>query len=463
MTDNYIKILEYTTNCKKFMEEVLNLTVEPFHEEWINIFEDKRYVCLLAPRGHGKSTIVESYIIWKILIDPKIRILITTVNQNKAEEMMSFIRHHLEYNEKIIDLFGEQKSPLWSRNKLKVKNRGGGVIHKEPTLQVLGVTSSQISSHYDLIILDDVCDRKNTATAHRRRELKEWYRTEIMEMLEPNGKIFNIQTRWHSDDMHNFLSQKEDFTTIKYQAIIDHDKKEVLWPDRFSYDDLIRLRDDQIGGVAFSMQYQNEIRQTDDSPIDEEWVQDAIANWNPMNIPTDCNKYIGVDLASASEEGDFFCCVVIAKDGNGNYYVLDCVRDKVSMARQLDIIESLNIKHNPIKIGIESNATQRIITDDWKERTNLPILQLKSSWVNDKMSRVQKLAVLLETHRVSINPTLDILADEMIAFPRGMHDDTVDSLCFAIQASDDGVAKINWDDVVRMVKTKGNHPYVRKI
>jgi predicted phage terminase large subunit-like protein len=465
MTDNFLDILEYTTSCKKFIEDVLGLQVMPFHEEWIGLFENNNFVCLLAPRGHGKSTIVESYIIWKILIDPNIRILITTVNQNKAEEMMAFIRHHLEFNEKILDLFGEQKSPLWSRNKLRVKNRGGGVIHKEPTLQVLGVTSSQISSHYDIIILDDVCDRNNISTAHRRRQLKQWYDTEILEMLEPLGKIFNIQTRWHEDDMHNYLSNKTSYVSKRYQAIVDEKNEIALWPERFTYDDLINLRDDQIGSVAFSMQYQNEIRQTEDSPIKSEWVEDALNSWDPFKIPTDGKRFIGVDLASKSSEGDYFSCIVVSKDAQGNYYVLDCIRDKVSMATQLDIIQSLNIKHNPLLIGIESNATQRIITDDWLDNTNLPILQLKSSWINDKWSRVQKLAVLLETHRMFIDPKLDILVDEMISFPRGMNDDTLDSLCFAIQSSESLEEKrtVNWDDVVKVVKAKRMKPYVHKI
>ena len=37
MKDDYLKILEYTTNCKKFIEDILGLEVKPFHEEWIEM------------------------------------------------------------------------------------------------------------------------------------------------------------------------------------------------------------------------------------------------------------------------------------------------------------------------------------------------------------------------------------------------------------------------------------------
>jgi phage terminase large subunit-like protein len=464
MKDDYLKFLEYTTNCKKFIEDILGLVVKPFHEEWINMFEDNNFVCLLAPRGHGKSTIVESYIIWKILINPNIRILITTVNQNKAEEMMTFISYHLGYNEKIIELFGDQKSTLWSRSKLRVKNRGGGIIHKEPTLQVLGVTSSQISSHYDMIILDDVCDRQNIQTAHRRNQLKDWYNTELLEMLEPEGKIINIQTRWHADDMHNFLSQKKEYVSKKFTAIVDDEKQEALWPERFTYDDLINLRDHHIGKVAFEMQYQNNIIQTEDSPIKAEWVDNAMKKWNIENIPTEVERFIGVDLASKSSEGDYFCATVVAKSNHGTFYVLESIRDKVSMSRQLEIVNSLNHKWSPRRIGIESNAAQRIITDEWKDTTNLPILQLKSSWINDKWSRVQRLSVLLETNRIIINPEIDFLYEELISFPRGLNDDSIDSLAFAIQSSGDEEESVDWDGVVNVVTAmKRKLPYVTKI
>jgi len=454
------EVLKYMTSCKSFMEDVLGLTVKDFHNEWINAMEESDHLCLLAPRGHGKSTIVEGFVVWNILRNPRIRILIVSMNANKSEDMMNFIKSCLEL-EKVTELFGEQKSPTWSRNKIRVKNPKGGIQHKEPTLQVLGVTSSQISSHYDMIILDDVQDRQNVATANRRKQIRDWYNTELLEMLEPGGKIINIATRWHEDDLHNYLSEKSMYTTLRYQAI-NKDTKESLWPERFTYDDLIELRDEHIGATAFAMQYQNEIVQTEDSPIKIDWVEFAQNNWNPRNIPSETDRYIGVDLASKSEEGDYFSVTVVARDKDKTYYVVENIRDKVSMSRQLEIIKSLSDRYAPKKIGIESNATQRIITDEWMENTSLPIEPLKSSWVNDKWSRIQRLAVLLETHRININPDLVNLCDELIKFPRGAHDDCVDSLAFAIQVSGDQ-RDVDWDAVINSVKTKKRNPYVMKI
>ena len=71
-----LEILKYTIDSKAFIEDILNLEVKDFHNEWINSFESHNFVSLLAPRGHGKTTIVGSYIIWRIIKNPDIRILI---------------------------------------------------------------------------------------------------------------------------------------------------------------------------------------------------------------------------------------------------------------------------------------------------------------------------------------------------------------------------------------------------
>jgi len=444
--------LKYSLDPIKFIKEVMNLECKSFHKEWIELFENNRYVSLLAPRGHGKTTIVGSYIVWRIIRDPDIRILIVTINQDKADEMMTFVQHQLEGNERLIDLFGEQKgySKDWSRSTLRVWRAGkSGFAHKEPTLSVLGITSSMVGGHYDLIILDDITDQKNSKTEHRRQELIRWYNLTLMPMLEPDGKILSIGTKWHEKDIHYYFQETSNFIGRRYQAIIDEEKEEVLWPDRFNYEKLQEIRSG-IGSIGFELQYQNNIVADADAPIKREWVQAAVENYKMILPPYDI--YMGVDLASKGEGMDYFCISIVAiKDGL--IYLMDGIKTKASLFHQFEIIKSYFNKWQPLKIGIESAAQQKMITDQLMESTTLPILPIKSSIVNDRMSRVQRLSVYFETNRIFINPTLTAWSDEMILFPRGANDDTIDSLSFAIQCSQlEDESKIDWGSVKNMVK-----------
>ena len=284
--------------------------------------------------------------------------------------------------------------------------------------------------------------------------MEEWYNTVLVEMLEPNGQIINIGTLWHLDDFHNYLMGKSIFTTKIYKAIINDETKEVIWPERYTYDDLITLRDENIGSIAFEMQYQNNIIQTDESPIRIEWVEASKEKWSTKDDEEPLKMYIGVDLASKSSTGDYFSIAVVGLDKNNTFWVFEVIRDKISMNKQLELIKSLSSKWMPKFVGIESNATQRIITDQWMDDTCLPIKQLKSSFINDKWSRVQKISILLETGRLMINPDLEILCDELISFPRGSHDDEIDALSFAIQSAGDIEKSVNWDRVLNIVSSR---------
>jgi len=454
-----LELLKYSLDPIAFTTDVLGLECKNFHREWLELFEKHQFVCLQAPRSHGKTSLVGAYIIWRIIRDPDIRILIVTISQDKADEMMSFIKHHLEENQKLIELFGDQRgySGVWTRSALKVRRAGkSGFAHKEPTVTVLGITSSMVGGHYDIIVLDDITDQRNSRTEHRRRELIRWYNQTLVPMLEPEGKIITIGTRWNEKDIYDYLSRDPSFTTKRYQAIIDREKKIVLWPERYSYEKLKAI-ERSIGSISFELQYQNNIIMDKNSPIRGEWLQNSIENYR-IPIPP-YESYIGVDFASAGDDSDYFCITVILV-ANGCIYVVDGLRTKTSLFRQFELIQSYAGKWNPIRIGIESSAQQKIITDQLMEISTLPLVPIKTSIANDRMSRVQRLSVLFETNRIFMNPELDDWIEELKVFPRGAHDDTIDSLSFAIQIShlSEKEREINWNEVPSLIHTKVTTP-----
>jgi len=94
------------------------------------------------------------------------------------------------------------------------------------------------------------------------------------------------------------------------------------------------------------------------------------------------------------------------------------------------------------------------------ELSILPIIPIKTSIANDRMSRVQRLSVLFETNRIFINPNLDEWINEIRLYPRGAHDDTIDSLSFAIQASQETNREknIDWGSIPDLIHSKTIEP-----
>jgi len=463
LTVNEEDILIYSTNFEKFMVDILELDVKWFHREWIKLFENNSHVALLAPRGHGKSILVGAYILWRILRNSLVRVLIVTINQDKANEMMSFVQNHLMTNQKIKNIWGELKDPTnWSKSSITVRNITGKIkTHREPTLDVLGVSASMIGGHYDLIILDDITDQKNSRTPGRRDDLVRWYNMTLTPMLEPEGKMISIGTKWHELDVHSIFFKDSNFKTRIYDAIIFEPSKEqeesgqkpqVLWPERWPYEKLMQIKS-QIGSVAFSMQYRNQIVSAEDAVIQWEWIERARNSFRFVDPPY--KLYMGVDLASKGEHTDFFSLSIIAiKDGL--IYLLDGFRGDLTMKEQFRKIIEYDNKWRPSKIGVDSAAIQKAITDQLMEdNPTLPIIPIKPSIVNDRMSRVQRLSVLFETGRIFLKPDFVTYADELSMFPRGANDDTIDSLTFAIQSSNiEEERQIDWDRIPNLIITK---------
>jgi len=99
MDEELLSIFQYAASPAKFIEEILGLDVKWFHKEWLELLQGEDRLCLLAPRSTGKSMLVSGYLMWKICQYPKIRVLMVTMNANKAEEMMTFIKSNLESNQ----------------------------------------------------------------------------------------------------------------------------------------------------------------------------------------------------------------------------------------------------------------------------------------------------------------------------------------------------------------------------
>ena len=276
-----------------------------------------------------------------------------------------------------------------------------------------------------------------------------------MPMLEPDGDIHITGTIWFKTDLYYTLANSSRFDIKKYKAIIkektENQKPKVLWPERFSYDELCKKRNE--GRINFYMQYQNEIISPEDAIIQQEWIQYY------DNIPQNLRRYIGVDLsASTGEKGDYFAIVVIGIDDNNNIYVLDGIRKRATLTQQIDLIYYMSDKWDPIKIGVEANAMQKLIKDYIQQTTLLPIIPIKTS--TDKISRVSKISVYFETGRIFFNPKMVYLVDELLEFPRGQYDDSTDALSFSIEVAQQSKPR-NWENVVKLVDTKQNIKIVK--
>jgi len=156
---------------------------------------------LQAARGFGKTYILCAWIVWQLLKNPDIKILMISMNTNRAKEAVRLVRqiisgcsicHHLIPKE------GQRDGA----DRLDV----GAITRpaKDPSLAAYGVTSAVAGTHPDLIIADDTETKENSGTAAARDRLKAAY-YEFESMIQPDGEIIHMGTPQSGDSVYNTL------------------------------------------------------------------------------------------------------------------------------------------------------------------------------------------------------------------------------------------------------------------
>jgi len=418
-----------------FVKEVLGLKLEWFHREWLAFYLESRQSLILAPRGHGKSTICTvAYPLWRLLRDPELRILIVSNTQAQAQSFLREIKSHLESNFRVREKFGDMAGKPWSEDQVNLCLRRRAA--KETNLTAMGVFGPIISRHYDIIILDDVVDEENASSPRQRDRLWNWFYKTLMPCLEPGGELRVIGTRYHFLDLYGRLAEREfkDLHRV-YRAIeTNRGEEKALWEEKFPLELLKEKRRDA-GTAIFNSQYQNDVELMKGAMFRPEWIQYYAPSDRRLNSSAGpgLQKMIGIDLAiSRKDSADYFALVVAGREKKtGNIFVLDAMRGRMSFARQVESALNFFRKHNSpkspvIRVCVEANGYQEAFAQKLRE-AGLPVKSVTR--VKDKISRAYQLQSRLENSEILFpRDGCELLVNELILFPQADHDDLFDAL-----------------------------------
>lgn len=435
-------------NPLEFITKFLGYDLMPFHQKWWEFQSKNNASLLLAPRGHGKSTILTiAFSLFSILNNPNLRILIVSNTAAQAEAFLREIKHHLENNPRITTTFGQLKDRPWSSSQIGLTPRH--IPAKETTITAMGVMGPVISKHYEIIILDDVVDEEAARSKTMRNKLETWYYKELLPTLEPHGEIHIIGTRYHNDDLYGKLIES-DMPVLVERALIEKDgKEEALWEKKFSLE-LLRKKREQAGPAIFNTQYQNDVSAMKGRIFRPEWIVSGAPH-------TFTRKYQGVDLAiGTGDHNDYFAHVTIGEYSPGHFQVIGVYRGRLSFEDQFRTIQSLFIMHDRpdspvVTVGIEANSYQEALVQRVRSDTMIPVKSITQT--RDKIARAMRLQGLFQTKRISFltpsrmghveeNKTKlfektqtdsHLIIEELLSFPDSDHDDLVDALEISVR------------------------------
>jgi predicted phage terminase large subunit-like protein len=414
----------------------------------------KRFV---LPRGWLKTTLCSiSYPIWRAVKNPNVRILVAQNTSTNAKKKLREIQGQFEANPLLRALYPDL---LPGRN--STWNAEGACLSRpraypEATFEACGVRTQITSRHYDVIIEDDTVAPdldelgEEGVIIPSKDDIAQaigWHRLVPPLLTDPGkGEILVVGTRWYEDDLMSWIGANEPYYLVIERACLEDEegkpdrKGRITYPERFSEKVLEELEISQ-GPYLFDTLYLNYPVRTGEMVFKPEWVNyyDTPPPSKSLAVYTTVDPATDPEL-SKSRDTDFSVVITCGKDLNtGHIYVLDYFREKCNPGELTSAIFDHVVRYRPIEVGYEDVGFQRSL-DYWlkelmreqgiyfilrpvkrgrrKDQKNLDIMGLQPVFASG--------AILVRTH-------MHELRTELLAFPRGKHDDVIDALAMQLQ------------------------------
>ncbi|HET6925065.1 MAG TPA: hypothetical protein VFH39_04505 [Candidatus Saccharimonadales bacterium] len=467
-------------NLEEFAElfyDYVPTKLAEFHGEIFDYYEDEGNVGIAAPRGFSKSTITDTiYLAHRALYARSHFPVLISDTYTQATMLLDGLGSELGGSNELIEwIYGDVKGERWSSEGLIVRGYAEDgsreevlIIPRGAGMKVRGLRFKQYRP--DLIIMDDLENDELVESPERREKLYNWLvKAVIPAMAKDVGKIIIIGTTLHRESLLSRILRREGifsgWKTHRYQGITDGKS---LWPERFSIEHLLAMRDDPqhemyLGPISFSQEIQNEPISEQDQIIRPEWLQSryslldtvtayqhvirartyekALYEWLSRTF----SNVVGhIDPAiSEKETADWWAMLTIGVtkacplcEGHpaGHVMILDYLRFReADPEKQANMIgeQFLTWRHDKLKLEAVAyqaglyQLTRRIAQS---KHVNLPIVPWKPD--RSKRRRAIMQAGMFAggmVHLRSDHPLCGPFVEEVVQFPQGDHDDMFDA------------------------------------
>lgn len=397
----------------------------------------------LWAREHYKSTLITfGLTIQDILRDPEITVGFFSHTRPISKAFLIQIKQEFEQNTFLKEAFPDilwaeprKEAPRWSiETGITVKRKSNP---KEATIEAWGLVDGQpTSKHYKLRVYDDVVTRESVTTPEQIRKTTEAW--ELSQNLgSEGGAARTIGTRYHLNDTYREMIERGSVIPRIYPAT--EDGTATGKPVLLSQDALDERRRDRGPYVFASQMLQNPVADKAQS-FDMDWIERRYFEPSP-----EWNYYITVDPASSKKkDSDYTAIAVIGLAPDSCYYLVDGVRDRLSLSQRARKVFELHRKWHPVAVGYEQYGMQsdieHILDVQNKQNYRFSIVPLGGQLA--KVDRIKKLIPLFENRRFILPLTLkffdyegkphdlvrEFIDDEYFPFPVGQHDDFLDAL-----------------------------------
>ncbi len=391
---------------------------------------DTKQLMLLLPPGSAKSTYASLlFPAWWMAQNPTGSVISASHTASLAESFGRGVRMLITDHAARLDL--ELRPDARAAGRFTTAH-GGEYF-------AIGVHGAVTGRRADLALIDDpVRSFVDAESSSARDRLWNWYRSELVTRLKPNGRVALIMTRWHTDDIAGRLLQQGGWTVLRLPALaeipdpMNRAAGEALWPEWEDRDALIAKRS-TLGDRCFAALFQQ-------GPLADSgrlFDLSKIPILDIVPVGTSVRAWDLAGVGGASGDPDWTAGVRLLRGELGNFVIEDVRRVRLPATEVATLIRDVAQQDGEaVTIGLPRDPGQAGIYQVAMLTRVLAGFRVRSSPEEDsKVVRADPVASQASAGNLYLKraPWNQIFLEELAAFPHGKKDDQVDALSRAFQ------------------------------
>lgn len=415
-------------------------------EDKINMMVNK--ILSLMPRGTLKSTVITiAFSIQFNLNFPNGRVLIGSETFSKAKAFLGEIKDHYEKNKKLRRIYGtiyknddgspmtpnqNEKFDTWSTEMINLSCRTRPL--KEPSIDCAGIGVTKNGMHYDLIVGDDFHSELNTKEKEQIDKVKEYFKL-LFSLLEPNGCMAIIGTRWDDDDLYQMIiDEYQDMFNFITRAA-ESESGALFYPSRLNRMTLDNFRKIQ-GSYLYSCQYLN-------NPVDSETAEfkqsffKYVNRDEAANIPMNLYGLVDPSYKGKHNSSDYAAFGIGGMGTRKEIYARFVHQDKLKYSQIFNKMAELQDQWPAVRFWwVEAIGTKSLEDDfdrmnDDRVAKGLRRLDIRYNR-SQSMSKEDRIRALIphyergDAYHVQGGGMIDVLEGQLKRFPKAKNDDMMD-------------------------------------
>lgn len=420
-----------------------------FSEDIHELVDNKiREVAWIAFRESAKTTFAKLFVIWMIAYNKRRYINIDSYDKENAERILFDVAYELVNNKRLQADFGVLFSKERSVNDVKQNRINNFVTENGIRVEAHSTQESvrgriHLNQRPDALLCDDIETNKTKDSPAYTKQVRD-HITEALAGMAPEGFILylgnyitdagNIQ--WLMDRTKN----DKGIRVRNIPVIVDGAP---TWPAKYAMTDeeakatnKVSLEDKlrQLGSQVFSYEMMNQ-------PIDDsiaEFKKEFVQVSEDKDIQhMSYNTFVTIDTAVSEKTSADFTGVSIIRVTSENKWYVTSYKLKVNPKGLIDHIFYIWETYKPQCIGVEKTvyllAVKPFLDEEMRKRNVFITIRELDHKQTAKETRIRALIPRWESKSIFLVGNNDDLLQEMRVFPRGQHDDVLDSLAYGEQ------------------------------